>query len=378
MNPATTPADVGLLTASLNRQIGVLAGSYSRIGGATAALAWIFVGIEVVLFGAYLVLGLEQWQNAFHKVFKIGFWLFLMSNFEQHATAVVNSLVRLGLMVGGQEGADWHAVLDPSRLMDQGFQLVKVLLDNLPPWYQMGPTDLLGGGLAILLILAGFFALAVNAYMLVLAFYLALVVVGALLPFGMLSYTRQLADKAINSVVSVGLRLMLVAVSTALAQQVITGLKFSDEPTILETWSMVVTVGAVALSAWILPQRFADTFLSGSAALGGSDAMRPAIAAASTTAAAVSAGAGVAAAGIDKVTGVDKMMNGSNSRDSSSSGRVSQSIQPAQGSPSSGSQPAAGTGRSTSSSASGSSASGGSVSTPSTSPTTSRDPILES
>jgi type IV secretion system protein TrbL len=314
--------DVGLITMSLNHIINALSGGYARISGATNTLMWIFVVLDVTLFGIMLALELDAYQSGFKKLLAISGWLYFIQDFEKHANAIVNSLVSAGLMLGGQSGSDWRMVLDPSRILSKGFSLTKVLLDNLPPWYQMGITDWIGSALAFVLILTAFFIIAANAYILVIGFYLALGICGALLPFGLLPWTRSFAMKGITSVVAHGVHLMLVAVATSLAETVVQNLKFSDVPTLHETWSMVFAVGTIAILAWIVPQRFSQGFMSGAASLGAADATALAAPAVALAAGAVAGPAGAAAVAQAQQSGERAAGRGG------SGVRVSQSIQP--------------------------------------------------
>lgn len=324
--PVLSPGqiDVGLITMSLNHIIRALSGGYGRISGATNTLMWIFVVLDVTLFGIMLALELDAYQSGFKKLLAISGWLYFIQDFERHANTIVNSLVSAGLMLGGQSGSDWRMVLDPSRILSKGFSLTKVLLDNLPPWYQMGITDWIGSALAFVLILTAFFIIAANAYILVIGFYLALGICGALLPFGLLPWTRAFAMKGITAVVAHGVHLMLVAVATSLAETVVQNLKFSEVPTLHETWSMVFAVGTIAVLAWIVPQRFAQGFMSGAASLGAADAT-------ALAAPAVAMAAGVVAGPAGAAAFAQAQKSSERSAGRGGSGvRVSQSIQPAQ------------------------------------------------
>ncbi len=323
--PAPQEVDVGLITTSLNHVINALSGGYARISGATNTLMWIFVVLDVTLFGIMLALVLDAFQNGFKKLLAISGWLYFIQDFERHANTIVNSLVSVGLMLGGQDGSDWRMVLDPSRILSKGFSHTKVLLDNLPPWYQMGITDWIGSALAFVLILVAFFVIAANAYILVIGFYLALGICGAFLPFGLLPWTRGFAMKAITAVVAHGVHLMLVAVATALAETVVQNLKFSETPTLHETWSMVFAVGTIAVLAWIVPQRFAQGFMAGAASLGAAEATALAAPAVAMAAGAVTAGAGAIVS-----RGSQTQTEHRSAGREGSGGRVSQSIQPLQ------------------------------------------------
>lgn len=323
-----TEVDVGIVTKSLNHIIHVLSDGYSRVSGAATALMWIFVALDVAILGAMLVLELEAWQGVFKKTLVISGWLYFIQDFEKHANSIVNSLVTLGLMLGGQEGTNWRQVLDPSRLLAKGFTLTHVLLQNLPPWYMMSLSDWLGYVAAFILIMLAFFIIAANAYMLVIGFYMSLGICGALLPFGLLPWTRDYAMKAVTAVVGHGVHLMLVAVATALAETVVQNLTFAQDrpPTMHEMWAMIFVVGVLALLAWVVPQRFAQSIMNGSASLGAADITRPAM-----SGAMMAAGAAAGAAGVAKAAGIKLIESHSERRDEGRrevAGRVSQSIQP--------------------------------------------------
>lgn len=286
------PPEIGLLTETLNAFIEAFEGGFDNLRPYIGSLLRVLVTLDVLFFALMVLFDIESIKNGLKKLLVISLWMYVVQDFDRHATSVVTSLVRAGFIAAGRGFADPRAILNPSRIIDRAFQVTGLLQTNMPDtaWYEIG--DIFMRGLANIFIFAAFFALALNAFMAILEHYLAMAVAGILLPFGVLGPTRWLAMKPISYVVSSGLKLMVLAFIMTIIQDVVLNIRFAgnDEPTDHELWTMVFVCGTLALIAWIAPQRVAAGFMAGSASLGGSDLARGAVGA---TATAVMAGRAV-------------------------------------------------------------------------------------
>jgi len=151
-----------------------------------------------------------------------------------------------------------------------------------------------------LLMMMAYAALAINAFMVMIEFYLAIAVVGIMMPFGVLAPTRWIAMKPLGYFLSCGLKMMVIAFLVAISRTVLTKIHFSsDEPTIREMWIAVCCSGMIGLLCWKAPDRLAQGFMVGAASFGGGDVARQTQA--------VSAGAarvaGTAASAVTSVAG---------------------------------------------------------------------------
>jgi type IV secretion system protein TrbL len=119
-----------------------------------------------------------------------------------------------------------------------------------------------------LLIMAAFLAMAIQAFLAVLEYYLITAVAGVLVPWALLPQTKFLAEKAIGAVVSAGIKLMVLAFIIAVTNPVLASIHFSGpEIKLNELWSVLLTTGAIAFLSWHAPS-LAAGLLAGSPSLG--------------------------------------------------------------------------------------------------------------
>jgi type IV secretion system protein TrbL len=124
--------------------------------------------------------------------------------------------------------------------------------------------------------LACFLIMAINVFLAVLEYYLFAALVGIFLPFGLLSPTKFLAEKAVGAVVSASVKLMVLAFVTAVIDPVLKNIHFAGpEITFNELWSVFLTVCALMFFCWKAPN-LAASLLAGSPHLGTGDLLQAA------------------------------------------------------------------------------------------------------
>jgi P-type conjugative transfer protein TrbL len=316
------PVEINHLDEAMNQLVRQLTGGFARLRPEMNIAMGVLIALTIAYFGFMVICERENWAGGLLKLLGTTLWVYFARDFSTHANAFVNSLITLGMTFGGEPGGDWHKMLSPSHMVAKGFELGQVLLQNLPPWYLIGPTDLLGGALGFVLIQLAFFALAANVVLLVCGYYLSLAVSGVFVVLGILPFTRQWAMRGVNVIVGYGVHLMLLSITATAAEQVLRQLHFDQTrvPAMHEIWSMVFVVGLLTLFAWIAPQRLASSFMAGAVGVGASDAARPAV-----QTAMMAAGGAAAAVG-----GLDTVVKALDNRPTDGGPRPSQSIQPTQ------------------------------------------------
>src|SRR5258708_8921416 len=129
-------------------------------------------------------------------------------------------------------------------------------------------SDLIVFGFGYLAILACFLIMAINVFLAVLEYYVFAALAGIFLPFGLLSPTKFLAEKAIGAVVSASVKLMVLGLVTAIIDPVLSSIHFAGpEITFNELWSVFLTVCALMFLCWKAPS-LAGSLLGGSPHLG--------------------------------------------------------------------------------------------------------------
>jgi type IV secretion system protein TrbL len=268
--------EVGLVTEIMNVFVEAFSGGFDRIRGAVSSLLYLLIAIEIAWFGVLCLLGMEAISSGLKKLLTIGMWSFVALHFDEHALALVDSLVHAGLMAAGSGGQSARSLLNPSAIMDAGFTAVhplgqQLLNGSLLTFTGTYPMYLL----TFLLMMLAYTALAINAFMVLIEYYLAIAVVGILVPFGVIGPTRWMAMKPMSYFLSCGLKMMVIAFLVAVSRTVLTRIHFaSDEPTLREMWIAICCTSMIGLLCWKAPDRLAQGFMVGSASFGGSDVVR--------------------------------------------------------------------------------------------------------
>ncbi|MGO9838717.1 MAG: P-type conjugative transfer protein TrbL [Polyangiaceae bacterium] len=256
------------LTLTLQNFITALSGAYSRIQGSASTLLGILVGIEVVLLGLWTALGGgDNVVGVFKKILHIGAWVWIVQSYPTLAKDLVDSLVKAGLLAGGGSG-DVSLLMDPSRLAGYGLDATEPLTRKLADLGMTDLSDLIVFGFGYLAILACFLIMAINVFLAVLEYYVFAALAGIFLPFGLLSPTKFLAEKAIGAVVAASVKLMVLGLVTAIIDPVLSSIHFAGpEITFNELWSVFLTVCALMFLCRKAPS-LAGSLLGGSPHLG--------------------------------------------------------------------------------------------------------------
>jgi type IV secretion system protein TrbL len=256
------------LTLTLQNFITALSGSYGRIAGAADTLLSLLIGIEVVLLGLWTALGGgDNVVGILKRILHIGAWVWIVKSYPTLCKALVDSLVQAGLLAGGGTG-DVSLLMDPSRLAGYGLDATAPLVQKLADLGMTDLPDLIVFGFGYLAILACFLIMAINVFLAVLEYYVFAALAGIFLPFGLLSPTKFLAEKAISAVVSAATKLMVLALVTAVIDPVLSAIHFQGpQITFNELWSVFLTVCALMFLCWKAPS-LAGSLLGGSPHLG--------------------------------------------------------------------------------------------------------------
>lgn len=269
--------EVGLLTEIMNAFVDAFSGGFDRIRPAVSGLLHVLIGIEVAWFAVLFMLGMESVSWGLKKIMAIGMWTFVALRFDQHALALVDSLVRAGMLAAGAGGQSARTLLNPSAILEAGFTATQPIGQQV-----LKATSFLSfsGSFTLLLLtwllmMLAYVALAINAFMVMIEYYLAIAVVGILVPFGVLAPTRWIAMKPMGYFLSCGLKMMVISFLVAISRTVLTKIHFSsDEPTAREMWIAVCCSGMIGLLCWKAPDRLAQGFMVGAASFGGGDVAR--------------------------------------------------------------------------------------------------------
>ncbi|OJY61673.1 MULTISPECIES: P-type conjugative transfer protein TrbL [unclassified Rhizobium] len=296
--------NVGVIDTFLNTFTTYIDSGFGLIKGDVTYLSSTLIVIDITLAGLFWAWGADEdvIQRLVKKTLYIGFFAFIITNFNNLSGIVFNSFAGLGLKAGGSSisTADF---LRPGRLAQVGLDAGQPLLDAANQ--MVGPVAIFTNAIQIavlmvswILVLIAFFILAVQLFVTLIEFKLTTLAGFILIPFALFNKTAFLAEKVLGNIVASGIKVMVLAVivgiGTGLFSQ-FTQTYAGGQPTIEQALSVVLAALAM-LGLGIFGPGIATGLVSGAPQLGAGAAAGTGLAVAGV-AMAGAAGAGMAARG---------------------------------------------------------------------------------
>ncbi|MEQ1808405.1 MAG: type IV secretion system protein [Terricaulis sp.] len=267
MDPAAINSFLDQFLAVANSGFGLIQGDVTYVLNA-------LIVISITLAGAQWALaGEAPMAPFFKKVLFVGLFAFLVNNWNMLATAIVQSGAQLGLQAGGSSMrmADLH---NPGRVGQIGTELFGrtiALAEGMNIF-----TDALTMAtifLAAVFVALGFFVLALQLFVSLIAFKLGSLAAFVALPWGVFNGTAWVAERPLGWVAGCAIRLFVLALIASVSITFVNTLPATltlDAGGALNVLLFGLTVLALA---WFGPQ-LASEVVSGQPHLSGADAYR--------------------------------------------------------------------------------------------------------
>ncbi len=299
--------DVGVIDRFLSVFTSYIDSGFGLLGGEVAFLTATLIVVDITLAGLFWAWGADEdvLQRLVKKTLYIGFFAFIIGNFNSLANIVFESFSGLGLQAGGGSlsGAE---LLQPGRVAQVGIDAGNPILEAAGDL--MGYLSFFENFVQIVvlmtawaIVLIAFFVLAIQIFVTLVEFKLTTLAGFVLIPFALFGKTAFLAEKVLGNIVASGVKILVLAVivgiGSGLFDEFTSG--FPDEPTITDAMSLAL--GALALMGLsIFGPGIATGLVSGAPQLGAGAAVGTGLAVAGIGAAGymgarASAGGGAAA-----------------------------------------------------------------------------------
>lgn len=267
---------------------------FGLLGGEIGFLTSTLIVLDITLAGLFWAWGADEDVIArlIKKTLYIGFFAFIIGNFNRLAGIVFQSFSGLGLKAGGSSmTAD--TLLQPGRVAQVGINAGTPILKAAGDL--MGYVSFFENFVQIVvlmiawaIVLIAFFILAVQIFVTLIEFKLTTLAGFVLIPFALFNKTAFLAEKVLGNIVASGVKILVLAVivgiGSGLFSEFTTG--FSGTPTITDALALVL--GALSLMGLsIFGPGIATGLVSGAPQLGAGAAVGTGLAAAGISAAGV-------------------------------------------------------------------------------------------
>lgn len=290
-SPAALDEFIRRFTTQIDTGFGVISGEVQTVLG---TLVVISIALTAILWA------IDETQNVLaslvRKVLLVGFFAWLVGSWHTLSLTVVNGFGQLGLRASGGGSVD-DFMNAPTTAVDAGMQIVVKLMAYIGELAKQNGgfgalqniDVIIVAAVAAIGILLAFIVLAIEVAITIIEFHLVTLIAFVTVPFGVLSQTSFLAERAIGYVVSVGLKFMALAVILGIGINIFQQFTLSLEPTISEECGLLLSAVFLMMLALKIPS-IAGALISGGPQLNAGGALMGA--------AGVAAGAaGVALAG---------------------------------------------------------------------------------
>src|SRR6266508_4013295 len=190
---------------------------FGLLNSEVAFLSSTLVAIDITLAGLFWALASDEDVIArlIRKTLYVGFFAFLIGNFNTLAKVIFNSFAGLGLKAAGS-GLSADQFVQPGRIAQVGIDAGKPILQAASQL--MGFVAFFENFVQIvvlliawLVVLVAFFILAVQLFITLIEFKLTTLAGFVLVPFGLFNKTAFLAERVLGNVIASGVKVLVLA-----------------------------------------------------------------------------------------------------------------------------------------------------------------------
>ena len=245
-----SPAGLDVFLNNFRSQVdsgfGLISGDVQTV---LATLVVISIAITAILWA------IDENQNVLaslvRKVLLVGFFAWLVSQWHTLSQTVIDGFVSLGLKAGGGAMSLGDFLNSPSKIVMQGIKVCVGLFDYIHT-IAPGPVEffahidtVLMALIACIGVLIAFVLLSIEVTIVVIEFHIVTLIAFVTIPFGILTQTSFLSERAIGYVVSVGIKLMALAIVVSIGTTIFDAYTVTATPDINEDVGLLL--GAVVL-----------------------------------------------------------------------------------------------------------------------------------
>lgn len=283
--------DLSVIDRFLQAFIRYIDSGFGLLGGDVHFLTATLIGIDITLAGLFWAMGDEDnvIGRFLRKILYIGAFAFILNSFSTLADILFRSFAQAGLTAGGGT-LSAEDLLRPGRVASTGFTAAWPLLDLASS--MMGVVSFFENFLTIMVLLfawaiviLAFFLLAVQMFVTIIEFKLTSLAGFLLVPFALWNRTSFLAERVLGSVVSSGIKVMVLAVIVGIGSNFFAEFTASmqGQPPNL-AGAMSLTLGALSLfGLGIFGPGIAAGLVAGAPQLGAGAALGTVVGAAGAT-----------------------------------------------------------------------------------------------
>jgi type IV secretion system protein TrbL len=248
--------NAGILDTVLNTFRSQIDSGFGALQGPVNGTLGSLIVISVVSMAIMWAIddGGQIWAPLIRKAMTVGFWAYLILNWQTLALSAYTAFGNLGATVGGASGLSGF-LNSPSQIVALGIKNAQTLLDlaayycgvtnqwGTPPQaatgFDIGAAFKTGLSLLVmvieavicaLIIFIAYFWLALEVVVTTIEFHIVILMGFCLLPFGVFERTSSYAERVLGYVISAGMKVMALGVVIALGTTYLTNTQLTYTP----------------------------------------------------------------------------------------------------------------------------------------------------
>ncbi len=257
----------------LNQYLQTINTAFGLIKSHVVWLLNVLIILNIVLSTALWALSDDQvMAKLARKIIYIGFFAWLVQNWQSLTDTIAQSFMYLGFEAGGV-GFPQVYLLNPGNIAYRGFTVSSPIMTEIgnlcgPIGFFRNFPQIALLTLAVLAILAAFFIVAIQAVVTILSFKLGSLAAFILIPCGVLSKTAFIAERPLGWVVASGVRLMVLTLVAGIGDLAFGHLQLNPNGVTIRS-ALDIALGAIVLMVLaITATRLAGDLVSGGPSLG--------------------------------------------------------------------------------------------------------------
>jgi type IV secretion system protein TrbL len=280
----------GVLDTVLNNFRTQIDSGFGTLTGAVEASFGILIVVSVASMAIMWAVDETNhiWGHLIRKIFLVGFWSFIITQWHSLSLAVISAFGKLGIGAGGGGGGLSDFLNNPSKLFKIGLDDASALFDYgrycmgvanhwgqppvLDPISQIGYdfkelVIMIEVVVAAIILIVAYGWLAIEVVVTVLEFHIVTLVAFCVLPFGVLQHTKSLAENAIGYVFRAGFKAMVLGIIIGLGSDFLSQYTIVESPASMPSFDtlcgLAIAVIVILMLALHAP-RYASAVVTGS------------------------------------------------------------------------------------------------------------------
>jgi type IV secretion system protein TrbL len=281
-----------LINDVANQYINAINSGFGLIKGDVTWVLNVFIILSIMWSAALWALSDDHVIAHFaRKIVYIGFFAWIIQNWQSLTDKLASSFMNLGLKAGGFEGASYYTS-QPGNIAYLGYTTAQPLMDQIarltgPVAFFKNIVEIIFLFLAVAAIVAAFCVITIQVVVAVLTFKFGSLAAFVLVPFAVLSITAFIAERPLGWVVGSGVRLMVLTLVLGVGNNIFQSLKVPAGQTVTTYQAFCIALAALLLMALsLVASRLATDMIIGGPSLGVGTAINTTAAAINTTTAA--------------------------------------------------------------------------------------------